>query len=434
MTKARTITPGPINRLMFPAACHTVSHYRAQTLAALLSVMLLVCCAPVLPAGLLDNWYAGDGHVHSEYSQWDIVYVRPLGFSKRPTVADMAQAALRQGLSWIIITDHETMFSKKHYYSGENARYAHQRWLSMSEDCRKIKDILVLPGEETGGLVPVPGYHSSHYLCYGINEWVKTDRSCAGMVARVKQRNGLGFIAHPNGSRRAYSHYTYNWVDLKSTAGYTGVELINYGMVADYAKPGHLWDRHLTGEIAARMDGLPLTTTHVGVANSDAHWPKSVGRGKTYVYLPAGLPPERDQAQAALFTALAQGRCVASDGPLLVCKLGEANIGDLITVAPGARLPLTIEWRSPLPLAAIKVIGRDGKILHCWSAGELAGLSGSKRLDLSFTDSGYVRVQGAARRHGLFKTTTQNVFTNPIWVKVTPPAMKLPNPEKLFKT
>lgn len=165
------------------------------------------------------------------------------------------------------------------------------------------------------------------------------------------------------------------------------------------------------------MQQIPLDTTHVGIGNSDAHWPDDVGRSKTYVYI-----EDDDITPDHVFDALFEGKCVASNGPLLVCQLGDAGIGDVAVVEEGSNPTLQIEWKSSLLMSSVDIIGKDGVVLRHIGSRDLArsvvregnSWHGTYNTTLpAFTESGYVRLVGTAGN-------TQ-AFTNPIWVKLSPP-------------
>ncbi len=234
------------------------------------------------------------------------------------------------------------------------------------------------------------------------------------MVEAVRAANGFGVIAHPNGSAFPYfiGAWLFRWRDW-SVSGYTGVELLNKGKCASYAWPGYGWDRHLTAEVAERVQGVIPETTHVGIGGSDAHYTGDIGKGRTYVHLPEGLTTE------TLYAALQQGRCVASNGPLIVFTLEGTEIGGLAKVEPETPVRVTIAWDSPFPLTRIRIIGTGGRVLKMFRRQELGACKGSMTVPLAFTESGYVRVEAKAKKWRGWRLVVRRAYTNPIWVSVT---------------
>lgn len=288
----------------------------------ILSVVLLLaatlCSAPVtaeLPEGWWLEWQPGDGHVHSKYSDWDFAY----GFGKipGPPIGTIALAAVAKDLKWVIITDHEQMYSSMSGWYPKS-----WEWQLMKAECSLYEteirllggELLILPGEELGNVIPdlVPGIGSyGHSLAYGISGYTDSGywSHCQDMITATQEKGGVGFIAHPYTEK---VHDFFPWADWNVT-GYSGVEVINSGSISTFVDSS--WDYHLGHEASHRSSGRKPPSTHVGIGNSDAHWPQGVGSGKTYVR--AAHPFSHSTVIAALTT----GRCVASNGPLVVCEL-----------------------------------------------------------------------------------------------------------------
>lgn len=118
---------------------------------------------------------------------------------------EVAQAAARAGLDFIIITDHDVYLPEKQGWKGP---------------------VLVLVGEELRARADSPG---NHYLVLNAGEEMRDE---AGepqhLIDAVSERGGLGFIAHPVEHAGAISgEKTYNWQEWY-TKGFTGIEIWNY--------------------------------------------------------------------------------------------------------------------------------------------------------------------------------------------------------------
>lgn len=134
--------------------------------------------------------YVGAVHIHSEYSD---------GSGKIP---DIARYASEVGLDFIMMTDHHTLKPKRDGAEG---------WYD---------DVMVLIGYEINDK-----QNFNHYLAFNVNRTVGV-RSCAReYVQRVKERGGIGFIAHPDEKRQGIrDHPAYPWTAWDSQE-FTGIDL-----------------------------------------------------------------------------------------------------------------------------------------------------------------------------------------------------------------
>ena len=127
-------------------------------------------------------------HIHTTYSDGT------------GTVPEVAAAARRAGLRWIVITDHDDLRAK-----------AEEGWYD---------GVAVLAGYE---ITP----ERNHYLVCGLDEVVSNELAPADYVRLVAEKGGLGFVAHPD--ERVTNEHTrpFRWDDW-SLRGFTGIELWNY--------------------------------------------------------------------------------------------------------------------------------------------------------------------------------------------------------------
>ncbi|MFC1734294.1 carboxypeptidase regulatory-like domain-containing protein, partial [candidate division KSB1 bacterium] len=114
------------------------------------------------------GWFAGDNHMHTTYSD---------GIG---SVADNVASAYQKGLSWVTITDHNTI-NQANDVNTENAKY---------------DDFLVMFGEE---VTTSP----SHFLAYNITQlspWNTSQYTYQQLIDSVlfqNNGNGIVYIAHP---------------------------------------------------------------------------------------------------------------------------------------------------------------------------------------------------------------------------------------------
>lgn len=137
--------------------------------------------------------YPGAMHIHSIYSDGT------------GTIPEIAHAAKKAGLEWIIITDHNKIQGKEGIYEG----------------------VCVIIGEE---ISPKGG---NHYLALGIKDEIKPTIPVADFIQEVKNQGGFGFIAHPEENlSRKNSYKALIWKDW-DVKGFDGVEIWNY--LSDWA-------------------------------------------------------------------------------------------------------------------------------------------------------------------------------------------------------
>lgn len=147
--------------------------------------------------------YTGAVHIHSVYSD---------GTGK---IEDIAKAAYDSDLDFIMMTDHNTLKPKTDGY---------EKWMN---------NVMVLIGYEVNDM-----QNRNHYLAFGIDEVIGTYRelengelgcklSASEYVLGIKNKGGIGFLAHPDEERSHLpEHPSYPWVD--ETDEYTGIEIWNH--------------------------------------------------------------------------------------------------------------------------------------------------------------------------------------------------------------
>ncbi|MDW7728991.1 MAG: CehA/McbA family metallohydrolase [Bacillota bacterium] len=135
--------------------------------------------------------YPGNIHIHSTHSDGS------------GTIAEIATAAAAAGLSFVIISDHETLAG-----------------LPEEAICQGV---LVLVGAEINK-------DKNHYLALGIDKPVQfDDEHPQNVIDRVCQAGGIGFIAHPfdRGSLYIEKGKAFPWRDWP-VFGFNGMEIWNF--------------------------------------------------------------------------------------------------------------------------------------------------------------------------------------------------------------
>lgn len=134
--------------------------------------------------------YTGSMHIHSNYSDGT------------GTIKEIATAAKKAGLSWIIITDHNTLTGRNEEGFYEGVAVIVEQEISSSE--------------------------GNHYLALGINEEISPSLPPEEFIQKVNELGGFGFIAHPDENiDRKNEQPPLRWDDW-SIKGFTGIEIWNH--------------------------------------------------------------------------------------------------------------------------------------------------------------------------------------------------------------
>lgn len=246
--------------------------------------------------------YVGAIHIHSNYSDG----LRPI-----PEIADIAD---RLGLDYLMFADHNTL---------EPLKAGMERWFG---------SVLSIIGYETND-----ENNRNHYLVYGLKEIVLPHTDPHDYVREVKERGGIGFIAHPDEKRSAIPAYPpYPWTAW-DVDGYDGIEIWNHASewlekLTHTNKYFHVLHplKYLKGpepETLSRWDMLNKTRVVPGIGGIDAHaYPYRIGpltiyifrykvlfKGiRTHILLEKELSKEVTAAKEAVLGALKSARCFIS--------------------------------------------------------------------------------------------------------------------------
>ncbi|MDH7516303.1 MAG: CehA/McbA family metallohydrolase [Bacteroidota bacterium] len=137
--------------------------------------------------------YAGVIHIHSTYSD---------GTGDVPSIA---RAAAESGLDFIILTDHNTLKAKKEGWE------------------RVYKGVIILVGMEINDR-----NDRNHYLVVGLDSPIGARLSAEEYVEKVRERGGIGFLAHPDEQRTHMpEHPPYPWTAWGAD-GFDGLEIWNH--------------------------------------------------------------------------------------------------------------------------------------------------------------------------------------------------------------
>lgn len=239
----------------------------------------------------------GATHIHTTYSD---------GTS---TIKQIAKAAKRAGLEWIIITDHNNLTGLKEegWYDG----------------------LAVIVGEE---ISPPAG---NHYLAFDIQQTISANLSSQEVIDEATKQGGFGFIAHPDESTsRKHNLPPLIWTDWE-IKGFQGLEIWNF--LSDWGdefdpKQGfhhYLFKNHLlkgpTQKVLNWWDRLNNDSPEIfpAIGSLDAHalrhylfkslhlkvfsYNDSFKTITNYIYLEEKLSTDFNQAKKQIYDALRGG-------------------------------------------------------------------------------------------------------------------------------
>ncbi len=236
-------------------------------------------------------------HIHTTYSDGT------------GTIKQIAKAAKKAGLEWIIITDHNNLsgLDKEGWYDG----------------------VAVIVGEEISPKL------SDHYLAFDIKETISENKHPQEYINEVNKQGGFGFIAHPDESEtRKHNQSPLKWTDW-NIKGFQGIEIWNYlSDWGDQYNPKHklydyLFRNHIlkgpTLKVLNWWDNLNNENAHIipAIGSIDAHALKyyifkmfslkifpyydSFKTITNYIYLDEKLSPDFVAAKRQIYNALKSG-------------------------------------------------------------------------------------------------------------------------------
>jgi hypothetical protein len=355
--------------------------------------------------------YVGNMHMHTPYSDGEGSH------------ADIAAAAHRAGLDFVIVTDHNVLVCGVQGFYGDDA----------------TGHVLLLTGEEIHDRKRQP--QVNHMLVYGVpREMASCGADPQSLIDAVNAHKGLAFLAHPDDSRLKIGPVDeppIPWVDW-DIQGYTGLEIWNY-MSGFKAILSHLSLRKGLRAVFAPEDAVfgpdPRTLARwdallgagkrvVGIGNSDAHgttfrfgplrhvifpYDFLFACVNTHILTATAFNGAWAANAQAVYKALRQGNCfIANDliGPARGFRFSAHGAGT--TAIMGGRIPLgggvTLQALAQAR-CRIKLI-RHGEVV--------AEVEGRENLTYTAQKSGAYRVELWAEYRGHERMW---ILSNPIYVE-----------------
>ncbi len=195
----------------------------------------------------------GNMHMHTPYSDGTKLH------------AEIAEEAIKAGLDFIIVTDHNIWVDGvEGYYQNDIGR------------------VLLLVGEEVHDVRRSP--QANHFLAYGAErELSRFGHDPQRLIDETREAGGCGFLAHPfDPAAPKFNEGSLGWQDW-DVNGYTGIEIWNFmsnfkGHISSLSKTIRAAlnpERYIIGpevETLAKWDDLLALGQRVtAVGNSDAH-------------------------------------------------------------------------------------------------------------------------------------------------------------------
>lgn len=338
--------------------------------------------------------YPGAIHIHSTYSDGT------------GTVEEIAKAAKKAGLSWIIVTDHNNLSAKEGIYDG----------------------VCVIVAEEISPL------DENHYIALDIKTPISPDLPAADFIQEVKKQGGFGFIAHPDGKvSRKNSYRCLRWSDW-SIKDFGGLEIWNF--MSNWADCYHernmfktaysylFRNKVLTGptkNVLAWWDNLNIESESIipAIGGLDVHafdikklfvnvkifpYKNNFKSITNFIYLDNPMPKSFEEQRKFILDAVKAGRNlimnrVWADGNTpffyITTKNNKAYSGNSIELSDDSKLIAELPHKGN-----IKII-RNGKIILDKE---------SKVIELNIVEKGKYRLE-------VYYKKSPWIFSNPIIVK-----------------
>lgn len=357
----------------------------------------------------IDDWYYGDTHYHSEFTDNPYEYGGPL-----PVTAEVAKAI---GLSWVTITDHSYGLSRPKTPQEEEQG---NRWHSYKKAIKEVnelyKDVLLVGAEEITVRKNIAGLHLLSFN----NPFVEDEHPAGFGSLTIREafdkisessetEGGIIYAAHPANKGYTWEDSDYKVAtDIKYGHLFAGLQIFNEKILyarktrsidRDTLNPFEMLDernrrrpwseeldegleehwvqRFLLPSLRHFQQDRNLRKYFI-LAGSDAHmdfnysfrphpiflmhhlYDNAFGKARTLAY----LPKKDGQAltELNLYEALRTGKTLLTDGPVIIFHLqieGSSKIyrlGDTVTLPAEKTLRLSLEWHSTEEFGSLQEI------------------------------------------------------------------------------
>jgi hypothetical protein len=333
------------------------------------------------------------------------------------THKDIGRGALKAGLDFVVVTDHNVYVDGVDGYQYKGDRR-----------------VLLLAGEEIHDPNRKP--QRNHLLTYEARRELATQAaSPQRLINAVNKAGGLAFLAHPDDPPAPlFEEDSLSWVTW-DIEGFNGLEIWNF--MSEYKAHLTSWPEAIyfafrpdliptrpPAEVLARWDRLLSSGQKVvAIGGADAHaWPVRKGPLKrvvfpyeylfgsinTHVLTPAPLSGEMDADRQMIFSNLREGRAFVANDRLAPARgfrftaqsrRGLHQMGDSVSAGFGVTLQVRLPQR-----AHVRLI-RHGRELRAWDA--------SAHAVATVSEPGAYRVEALLWAHGRARGW---IYSNPIFV------------------
>ena len=398
------------------------------------SPLNVYCAEDSLP--ILPNWYYGDIHYHSRFTEDQVEFGAPL---KETSI--MADA---MGLKWFAITDHsydlDDMLSN--YLVNDPNLQKWKDYLFSLEDYYKSalfkkNQIVLLRGLEVS--CGNSENRNVHLLALGIREYIAGDGDSAEhwlknkptssiieVLENIQEQNGIAFAAHPR-EKVPFLQWLLlnrgNWkLDDLINSKCLGLEFWNGN--PDYNNSLELWrklllkgeHKFITGGTDAHGNFNRFRQLHLPFIKMREHHQQLFGQVRTAVY----IPEETEWSENALLNSMKNGQMIVTNGPFLDLRvyneLGEeAIIGGIINGTKEMNFKIILEaivtkeygLIEELKIYYGKVDIQEEIILRETKTNKI-------ELEIKANNEDYIRAELIVCKN----EKIYNAFTNPIWFSI----------------
>lgn len=340
--------------------------------------------------------YIGAVHLHSNVSDGSL------------PIPEIAEIAGSKSLDFLMFTDHNTLEPKRAGLEG---------WYGQ---------VLVLIGYEINDRDD-----KNHYLAFRLDNEVEGS-TAAEYVSRVRERGGLGIIAHPAEKRNFSEAYPpYPWTDW-DVQGFDGIEIWNQlsEWMEGITRANMFWRiwhplrsiRFPEWDILRRWDRLNLDRRVIGIGGIDVH----AFSIKILGFIPVEIYPYKvqfksirthilsdkqicgsqgclpfEEAETALFAALEKGCCFVSNyslGDARGFRFRALQAGDLYEMGSRIEGGGSVRFEAHVPAKAKIRLLQNGRLVQ--------KVSGDK-MGLTTAEPGVYRIE-------VFKKGRGWIYSNPI--------------------
>ncbi|HWR89729.1 MAG TPA: hypothetical protein VN260_05685 [Dissulfurispiraceae bacterium] len=349
---------------------------------------------------VVEEWYYGDTHYHSDFTDNPYEYGGPLSMT--------AEVARATGLSWVTVTDHSYCLSHPKTPEEEdvgNRWFSYQKAVSGTND--GYPDVLLVAAEEVTVRQHLLGLHllsfnnpfieDTHPAGFGT---FPLEEVLEHLLEGCHERGGFVYAAHPSSEGYVWKDEDYAVASKpRYKEVFRGLQLFNEKVLfgcrtessidREYLDPFDMmkkckrrspWAGELEEGVlnhwVERLLLPPLRdyertrelTKYFILAGSDAHmdfncsfrphpaflihylYDNAFGKVRTLAHLPG--KNREGLKEPMLLDALKTGRTLLTDGPVVLFSIrkkgqdGVCRFGDTLSLKAGERLELLIEWCS----------------------------------------------------------------------------------------